>query len=95
MIHTIGDCCIPSHKIDEKPKTFANRFCRRHLARIEDALGPDMVFPEVHRGAELIEGEEEHHGPPESASGTLEEACTQVVEVAIKAVLLDIRNMVS
>ncbi|CAM9577351.1 unnamed protein product [Scytosiphon promiscuus] len=79
-------------RTDETPRASAERFCSPNLATIESALGID-----------LYEGEHEESGGEESLEErnfmsmgreSLREACTVVVEDAINAVLLGLRERV-
>lgn len=82
-------------KTNETPRTSAVRFCEPHLPAIETALGLDFS---VDGGAGVAPLDDEQGGeiPAVTSEGreSLREACALVVEDAINAVLLGLRERV-
>lgn len=76
----------------------AQRFCRAQLPKLEAALGAPRVVDD--RPDDDNGWEEEEGGGEASAWGSRErqdlvEACAQIVESAINAILLGLRDLVS
>lgn len=84
---------ILNDQTSETPRASALRFCTPNLRKIESALGLDLHVGVGENGDDDIDASQEG-GSMSEGRQSLREACTAIVEDAINAVLLGLRERV-